>query len=125
LRASGRGLGLRRDVRRRDARAASRTREAEPGAFGAHFPSRRRRESMSSKYAGNPDAIRALVREDSVHRDVYLSEELFDLETRYLFPNTWIYVGHDSQVPRPGDFYTTEIGRVPVIMVRGEDGSVR
>ena len=80
---------------------------------------------MSSKYAGNPDAIRALVREDSVHRDVYLSEELFDLETRYLFPNTWIYVGHDSQVPRPGDFYTTEIGRVPVIMVRGEDGSVR
>ncbi|MEZ5729868.1 MAG: aromatic ring-hydroxylating dioxygenase subunit alpha [Burkholderiaceae bacterium] len=80
--------------------------------------------TRGAKYRDDPDAIRALVRDDSVHRDVYLSDELFDLEMEHLFPNTWVYVGHDSQAPNPGDFYTTEIGRVPVIMVRGEDGEV-
>jgi benzoate/toluate 1,2-dioxygenase alpha subunit len=77
------------------------------------------------RYRDNPQAIRALVRADSVHRDVYLDPELFELEMQQLWRNTWIYVGHDSQVPGPGDFYTTQIGREPVIMLRGADGLVR
>lgn len=77
------------------------------------------------KYRGNPEAVRALVREDAVHRDVYLSQEIFDLEMEQLWRNTWIYVGHDSQVPRPGDYYTTDIARQPVIMLRDDEGKVR
>jgi len=69
-------------------------------------------------YRDQPEAIRALVREDAVHRDVYLSQELFDLEMERLWRNTWIYVGHDSQVPNIGDFYSTEIARQPLIKVR-------
>lgn len=72
----------------------------------------------------DPDAIRALVREDAVHRDLYLEPQLFELEMRHLWRNTWIYVGHDSQVPKPGDYYTTELARQPVIMLRGTDGQV-
>jgi len=63
--------------------------------------------------------------EDAVHRDVYLSQELFDLEMERLWRNTWIYVGHDSQVPNIGDFYSTEIARQPLIMLRDESGKVR
>ncbi len=55
---------------------------------------------MISKYRGNRQAISALVRETEVHRDVYLDQELFELEMEHLFANTWIYVGHDSQVPQ-------------------------
>jgi len=76
-------------------------------------------------YRDQPEAIRALVREDAVHRDVYLSQELFDLEMERLWRNTWIYVGHDSQVPNIGDFYSTEIARQPLIMLRDEGGKVR
>ena len=76
-------------------------------------------------YRDQPEAIRALVREDAVHRDVYLSQELFDLEMERLWRNTWIYVGHDSQVPNIGDFYSTDIGRQPLIMLRDEGGKVR
>jgi len=76
-------------------------------------------------YRDQPEAIRALVREDAVHRDVYLSQELFDLEMERLWRNTWIYVGHDSQVPNIGDFYSTEIARQPLIMLRDESGKVR
>jgi phenylpropionate dioxygenase-like ring-hydroxylating dioxygenase large terminal subunit len=77
------------------------------------------------RYRDNPQAIRALVRPESVHRDVYLDPELFELEMEHLWRNTWVYVGHDSQVPNPGDYYTTQIGREPVIMLRGADGTVR
>ena len=33
-----------------------------------------------TSYRGNPEAIRALVQPDRVHRDLYISQELFELE---------------------------------------------
>jgi phenylpropionate dioxygenase-like ring-hydroxylating dioxygenase large terminal subunit len=77
------------------------------------------------RYRDDPKAVAALVREDEVHRDVYLDQEVFDLEMERLWSNTWIYVGHASQVPKPGDYFTTEVAAQPVIMVRHTDGSVR
>lgn len=77
------------------------------------------------QYRDNPRAIRALIGPDSVHRDLYVNPELFELEMERLWRNTWVYVGHDSQVPNAGDFYTTLVGREPVIMLRGADGAVR
>jgi phenylpropionate dioxygenase-like ring-hydroxylating dioxygenase large terminal subunit len=77
------------------------------------------------RYRDNPDAIRALVREDTVHRDVYVSPEIFALEMEQLWRRTWIYVGHDSQIPAAGDYYTTDIARQPVIMLRDTEGAVR
>lgn len=75
-------------------------------------------------YAGNSAAIRGLVRDQEVHRDVYVSEEVFRLEMEQLFPNSWVYVGHDSQVPNAGDYYGTTIGTQPVLLVRHSDGKV-
>lgn len=76
-------------------------------------------------YRDDAGAIRALVQDDRVHRDVYLSEELFQLERERLFARSWNYVGHESQVPKAGDYYTTDIAGQPLIMVRHTDGSVR
>jgi phenylpropionate dioxygenase-like ring-hydroxylating dioxygenase large terminal subunit len=78
-----------------------------------------------SRYRGNPKAIVALVQDDQVHRDVYIDPEIFELEMEQLWSNTWIYVGHVSQVPRAGDYATTDIATRPVVMVRHEDGTVR
>ena len=76
------------------------------------------------RYHGNAAAVRKLVRETEVHRDVYVDQEIFDLEMEHLFANTWIYVGHDSQVPNAGDYFGTTIGKQPVLMVRHTDGEV-
>lgn len=76
-------------------------------------------------YRDNPDAVRALVRETEVHKDLFTSPELFDLEMEHLFAATWIYVGHESQVPNPGDYITTTVGLQPVVMVRHTDKTVR
>lgn len=78
-----------------------------------------------AKYHKHPQAVAALVRETEVHKDCYIDDEVFDLEMAHLFANTWVYVGHASQVPKVGDFYTTTVGTQPVVMVRHTDQSVR
>lgn len=82
-----------------------------------------------SKYQGSPqtinDMLAALVRDREVHKDLYTSQELFELETTRLFANTWVYVGHASQVPKSGDYFTTTVGTQPVVMVRHSDGNIK
>jgi phenylpropionate dioxygenase-like ring-hydroxylating dioxygenase large terminal subunit len=73
-----------------------------------------------SAYA-NAASIRALVRETEVHKALFTDQALFEQEMQSLFANTWIYVGHASQVPQPGDCYTTTVGTEPVVMVRVDD----
>ena len=78
---------------------------------------------MISKLDGA--AVRELVRPTEVHRDLYTSESVFAAEMQHLFANTWVFVGHDSQIQNPGDYITTEVGTQAVIMVRHGDDSVR
>jgi benzoate/toluate 1,2-dioxygenase alpha subunit len=59
-----------------------------------------------------------------VHTDAYMDAEVFDAEMRRVFERTWVYVGHESQVPEVGDYRTTTIGRQPVIVSRHEDGEI-
>ena len=65
-----------------------------------------------------------LVRADQVHRDLYLSPEVFALERSRLFRRAWLFVGHDSQIANPGDFITCELAGEPVLMLRREDASI-
>ena len=69
--------------------------------------------------------IETLVRDGWAHRRIYTDPAIFELEMERIFHRTWIFVGHESQVPKPGDFYCTTIGRQPVIMVRHTDGTVK
>jgi len=76
-------------------------------------------------YTDHPEAIAALVRDTEVHKDCYIDPEVFALEMAHLFANTWVYVGHASQVPKVGDYYSTTVGDQPVVMVRHGDDTVR
>ena len=42
-----------------------------------------------TSYRGKPEAVRALVQNDRVHRDLYISQDLFELEQEHFFANTW------------------------------------
>lgn len=68
--------------------------------------------------------IEDLVEEGRVHSAIYTDPEIFELEQERIFSRTWIYIGHESEVPKTGDFRLRKIGRQPVIMVRGKDGAV-
>lgn len=41
-----------------------------------------------------------------------------------IFGRSWVFIGHDSQVPNPSDYLTTQIGRLPVVMTRHGDENV-
>jgi phenylpropionate dioxygenase-like ring-hydroxylating dioxygenase large terminal subunit len=79
---------------------------------------------MPSAY-DDPATLAALVEADRVHRDLYLSEEIFALERDRLFARAWLYVGHASQVRSPGDYITVDLAGRPVILVRHLDGTLR
>ncbi len=81
--------------------------------------------AANGAYRDRPEAIRALVEPDRVHRDLYISDEIFGLEQAHFFANTWNYVGHASQLPNAGDYITVEIAGRPLVAVRHDDGSVR
>jgi phenylpropionate dioxygenase-like ring-hydroxylating dioxygenase large terminal subunit len=69
--------------------------------------------------------LERLVEPDRVHRTVYTDQEIFDREMENIWEKAWVYCGHESQVKSPGDFYTVQIGRQPMIMVRGTDQKIR
>ncbi len=65
-----------------------------------------------------------LVEFDRVHRTVYIDPVIFEREMETIFHHAWIYVGHESQVKQPGDYFTALVGRQPMVMVRHSDGSI-
>ena len=60
----------------------------------------------------------------TVHRDVFKSQEIFDLEMKYIFEQTWVFLGTASQAPNPNDYFTTWLGRHPVIVMRNNEGKL-
>ena len=55
----------------------------------------------------------------------YTSDEFYALEIEYIFKKAWNYVGHASQIPANGDFFAHEITGMPIVIVRGVDGTTR
>lgn len=57
--------------------------------------------------------------------ELFVDPELYQAETEQLFLRTWLFVAHESQLRRSGDFVTTFLGTDPVLAVRQSDGSVK
>ncbi len=70
------------------------------------------------------EEIAKLVEDDRAHRKAYVDPDIFDLEMERIFETLWIYIGHESQVPNPGDYYLAQVGRQPMIMIRDNKGDI-
>ncbi|MCA1921001.1 Rieske 2Fe-2S domain-containing protein [Buttiauxella noackiae] len=52
------------------------------------------------------------------NRNIFIDEQLFELEMKHIFEGGWVYLAHESQIPEPGDYFTLTLGRQPVIITR-------
>lgn len=60
-----------------------------------------------------------------VSRRIFTDPAVFDAEIRTLFEGGWVFLGLASQASDPHDFFTTFAGRVPILVQRGGDGTLR
>lgn len=58
------------------------------------------------------------------NRTIFTDEDLFELEMKYIFEGNWVYLAHESQIPEIGDYFTTTIGRQPVVITRDKEGEL-
>lgn len=67
-----------------------------------------------------------LVNDDGskISRKVYTSEAVYQQEKEQIFGKSWLYLAHESQFKKPGDFITTFMGETPIIVAMGDDGEL-
>ncbi|WKU06895.1 SRPBCC family protein [Micromonospora sp. HUAS LYJ1] len=60
-----------------------------------------------------------------VHRSAYRDPEVFRTEIDRIWNHTWLYLGHETEIPKAGDFKTRTLGGRPLIFCRDAGGEVR
>lgn len=60
-----------------------------------------------------------------VSREIFTNAAVFEAEMRALFEGGWIFLGLESQAANPHDFFTTFAGRVPILVQRDGEGTLR
>jgi hypothetical protein len=97
---------------------------------GKGYASRKRKQELESSdeerkvIPFEKENLGSLIQPDRVHRSIYVDPNIFELEMQRIFGKSWIYVGHESLVPKPGDYMATRMGTQPVVLSRHSDGKI-
>ena len=55
----------------------------------------------------------------------FSSDDIFHGDLDRVWRRGWLFVGHDCEIPKLGDYVTFSIGTDPLLVIRGDDGEVR
>ena len=59
-------------------------------------------------------------------RRIFEREDVYAAEIENIFRGpVWIPVAHDAEIPQAHDFKTSQIGDIPILIIRAADGEVR
>ncbi|GAB3075150.1 aromatic ring-hydroxylating oxygenase subunit alpha [Nocardioides zeae] len=65
-----------------------------------------------------------LILPDRVHGSLYTDPAIFAEELAKIWHTTWVFVGHESEVPQPNDYVRKKLAMQDVVMTRDKDGEV-
>lgn len=77
--------------------------------------------SVELAYLVDPDRVR----DDFVPKEGYYDPAFARLEAEHLWPKVWQVACRLEEIPNPGDYFTYEIGRDSIAIVRNADGEVK
>ena len=61
----------------------------------------------------------------TVSREVYVNDTIFTQEMEQIFSRAWLFVGHESMVPNPDDYFVSRMGTDSVILTRDRQGEIQ
>jgi phenylpropionate dioxygenase-like ring-hydroxylating dioxygenase large terminal subunit len=65
-----------------------------------------------------------LIQDSRVHGSLYTDPNIYAEELQRIWTHGWVFVGHDSEIPNPGDTIRRTLGPRSVTMLRRSDGSI-
>jgi phenylpropionate dioxygenase-like ring-hydroxylating dioxygenase large terminal subunit len=65
------------------------------------------------------------VRTGLVARRIFSSDDIYQREQERIFRRCWLFLGHDSQIPKTGDYVTTQMADTSIILCRTMSGEVK
>src|SRR4029077_9638891 len=81
--------------------------------------------STATKIAFRKGAKTLADRAKSLPRKYFVSPDIFAREQSDILSKRWLLVGHQSQIPKPGDYFLAAIGGESVIVTRDQKSQVR
>ena len=74
--------------------------------------------------ASRPDTFSKSVDVDagSISREIFVNEDIYRQEQEQVFAKSWLFVGHESQISKPGDYFVSSMGEESVILCRDREG---
>ncbi|MBO0709835.1 MAG: aromatic ring-hydroxylating dioxygenase subunit alpha [Acetobacteraceae bacterium] len=60
-----------------------------------------------------------------VSREIFVNDAIYQEELERVFARSWLFVGHESQIPNPGDYFVSGMGEESVVLCRDRAGAVR
>ena len=61
----------------------------------------------------------------SLDQRFYKDESIFDLEKRHIFYDSWIFIGHESQIQNKGDYFVYKLLDEEIIVLRNKENKVK
>src|SRR5437870_4841465 len=76
-----------------------------------------------------PDRIAALAAHCrpgwSLPGEFYSDEAVYRADLERIWRRGWLFAGHTCEIPNPGDYFTLNVDTDSLIIIRGEDGTIR
>lgn len=68
--------------------------------------------------------VRDLIETTRINGAVYSDPAIYQAEIEKIWYGNWVYIGHESEVPNPGDFYRKKLVDQQLILSRDKEGEV-